>query len=306
MPCGRCRRSTPAAPAAACTGWSAARGDWLAPHQAYDGLELQRAAQVGALQNVNQAPRVAQATRLDKQPAAGCKCLFDVVAKEREEPARGVCSSSLRACTDESHTAARQAARGCGAQAVAGRCREVWCPHLSGLTCRMICASAGVSSPLVTQHMQPPAIWRTDTPPPPLPAAAAAPPIAAPSTPTAPNSFTTTAQTSCGGFFATRWRSAVVLPAPREPVRIVTGTGRRSLRGGAGGSEASALPPDAPPDTPPDAMPRPGSFAARARPGAILLVSTSQWVCCTAAGRPENVRRSEITSCRRLLHQWHI
>jgi hypothetical protein len=61
---------------------------------------------------------------------------------------------------------------------------------LSGLVCRMSCASAGSSMPDCAQHMQPPAICRTVT----LPSPPAALRSATASMPTAPNSFTTTHQ----------------------------------------------------------------------------------------------------------------
>lgn len=97
----------------------------------------------------------------------------------------------------------------------------------SGLALLMICAIAALSGPACTQHMQPPASWRTcsvDASP------AAALLIATASMPTAPNSFTMTTHTSSGGLWAARWQRAVVLPTASAPVIIVTGMGSLSFR----------------------------------------------------------------------------
>ena len=83
------------------------------------------------------------------------------------------------------------------------------------------------------QHRHPPATSRTTTPPSPPPVvevpatSASAMPAAvsskAPSMPSAPNSFTTTAHFSFGGRCDSKWRIAVVLPTPSTPVMMFTG-----------------------------------------------------------------------------------
>jgi hypothetical protein len=186
-----------------------ARGDWLGEsvltHKAHDGLHLQSGAQMFILQSVHEACWVAQARRFYDEPIWLCvpdklgDCDAEWARQCAAEAPPGKLPHHHAICTVDKE---RSSMVGC-----MGGWKRCW-----GRGERVHGGGAGILHGL-----------SPDGPP-----EAVTPWSSEPSIPSAPNSLTSTAHLSAGAWprFSSRKRlMVVVLPLPKGPVMMFTGTG---------------------------------------------------------------------------------